>query len=242
MPAPSQQTLLPTRRVAMYLVGSRGDVQPFISLILKLKQQVEIDATKFGPAVVRVYVPAEFESLLRPFTMDGQAFSFKVLPHFEVKKRMQTDPDVRAAMTTGNNKDIGKLLLRKTFLDHMNKDAFVALHDMMEFKPDVIVYNYAACLYGDTIAQILKIPAVLIGMQMMGSYSSVEAPWALDPKVAKRLPGWAIRIFWSLMLMDMYKKTLAMKEYTFALRKANSLPPLSFKEYKAIVFGKRAGS
>lgn len=58
-----------------------------------------------------MYVPADFESLLRPFMMDGQAFSFKVLPHFEMKKRMQTDPDVRAAMATGNNKDIGKCSL-----------------------------------------------------------------------------------------------------------------------------------
>ena len=164
--------------------------------------QAALFPAAFGPTVIRVYAPKEFETLVTPFMRRG--CSFNGLPNFEVKRIMQSDPDMREAMAKGEPKQFGKIMLRKTFLQMGNEDAEVALNDMQHsFKPDVIVYNWPAVVYGDTIAQILEIPAVLISMQMLRP-SAIEAPWVLDPKTAKRLPSCLIRLTWWLMLRDMY--------------------------------------
>lgn len=53
--------------------------------------------------------------------------------------------------------------------------------------------------------------------------------------------GRAVRLFWSLMLYDMYKQTIANKSLLLALREDHGFPSLSFNEYKSIVFGSREG-
>jgi sterol 3beta-glucosyltransferase len=180
-------------RIAFLTLGSRGDIQPLIALAVKLQScGYEILAT----------TSSENVDFFAKFGLKAIA----VWPDLE--NFFQTDEKMKKAMTSGNA--MAMMDGQAGYTSKNRPDAIKKQWEILkEYKPELIISGTDELASAAAFSQILKVPLVNAGLQIIGVTSQNKS---MFNEAFWHRVGWVMlfTMFWSSMKTDnkMYKTLL----------------------------------
>ncbi len=132
-------------RIVIATTGSAGDVQPFISLGIRLLQEGHR---------VRVAAPENARLLCKQCGLEFTAIDS------DTQSRLRTETH-HVRMDTGNSLRFAfhRIKSRRSIAINVNRSVWLACQDA-----DLILYRIGGFIYADSIAEKLRIPSIKIGL------------------------------------------------------------------------------
>jgi len=167
------------KRLMLFTMGSRGDVQPFLALGCGLQR---------AGFALRVLTNVNHVAFMKDFGLDA------VAANIDAEKWIKEDPVMLQCMAQGQMLKLARSLAEK------NRQSFrgvlqAQLREVRDFRPDVLLTVGHEMTQACAIGHALNLPVVLCHL-------TAAMPTAMEPSMVGEppwLPGWCHLLAWRIM-------------------------------------------